>query len=287
LRYATAGALRAALERRLVDEASATRADIARLRRRVVFERLLVRLAHDGDHWVLKGAAALEIRLVNRARTTRDIDVALIGIKADESAVRDSLVNAMVVDPDGDLFEFRIAGFRRMAIDELLDPVWRASIDCRLDGRTFDRVSIDIALAVEERHRVEVLRLPGALSFAGIAVADMPAIDRYQHFAEKLHALVRTYGDRPSTRVKDLADLVLLIDTGLPASGNLYEVVVDVFRSRGLSEAPDALPDPPADWPARYEELAAGLNLSAETLDGAMMLLRRFWSEARSSAMED
>jgi len=106
------------------------------------------------------------------------------------------------------------------------------------------------------------------------------AVDLYQHFAEKLHALVREYGDRPSSRVKDLADLILFIDGGLEPTQELVSAVGDVFLARGSARAPVELPDPPADWRARYAELAADLQLSAPDVGAAMSALRAFWAQA-------
>ncbi|MGH8906360.1 MAG: hypothetical protein ACRD0K_07565 [Egibacteraceae bacterium] len=55
MRYASAAALRAALEARLAAESREAGIDLQRLRRRVVFERLLVRLVRAGTgRWVLK-----------------------------------------------------------------------------------------------------------------------------------------------------------------------------------------------------------------------------------------
>src|ERR1700728_3764374 len=72
VKYRTSVAFRTALEDRL----KAARQDgvgLARLRKRVVFERLLARLhAVAPDAWVLKGGFALELRLGARARTTKD-----------------------------------------------------------------------------------------------------------------------------------------------------------------------------------------------------------------------
>jgi len=172
VRYASAAALRAALDQRLLTQARETRVNIARLRRRVVFERVLVRFARSNGHWILKGAAALEVRLADRARTTRDLDVALIGVEADEPSVLEKLMDALQEAPDGDLFEFRVTGLRAMAIDGVLDPVWRSSLDCRLDGRTFDRITVDIALGRADRQHVETIRLPGALVFAADQIVD-------------------------------------------------------------------------------------------------------------------
>lgn len=61
MRYANAEAFRAALEARL-RQAARRDQDLARRRRTVAFDRLLARLAvANGDAWILKGGAALEL----------------------------------------------------------------------------------------------------------------------------------------------------------------------------------------------------------------------------------
>jgi hypothetical protein len=167
-----------------------------------------------------------------------------------------------------------------MGIDGAMGPVWRASVDCRLDGRTFDRVVIDIVARTSEAQRTESIRLPGTLAFADLPIVEVVAVDLNQHFAEKLHAMIRDYSDRPSTRVKDLADLILFIDTGLEPAPELIAAANEVFTARGATGPPRNLPDPPADWQARYAELANDLRLSAETIEAAMATLRAFWTQA-------
>src|ERR1700730_19365885 len=77
-RYATAAAFRRALEDRLRDIAGKESVDVQRLRRQVVFDRLLTRLFQVGQPlalpWVLKGGYAMELR-IKVARTTKDIDL--------------------------------------------------------------------------------------------------------------------------------------------------------------------------------------------------------------------
>jgi hypothetical protein len=156
MKYANAAALRTALDQRLVTEANTSRTDIARLRRRVTFERLLVRFALAGaDRWVLKGGAAVEMRIADKARTTKDLDLAARHTGANDADVREALVDALLSDPQGDFFEFRLDKFTAMGIDGAIGPVWRASVDCRLDGRTFDHVVIDIVVRTSEVQRTE------------------------------------------------------------------------------------------------------------------------------------
>ena len=87
MRYASAPLFRQALEARLGATSRAGGPSLARLRKEVVFDRLLARLvAVAPDHWILKGALALDYRFGDRARTTRDIDLAAAGNEASVTA---------------------------------------------------------------------------------------------------------------------------------------------------------------------------------------------------------
>ena len=67
-----------ALERRLLVRSEQTGIGLDRLRRRVLLERILVRLvAAEPGMWVLKGGMALEVRLHDAARLSKDIDLGL------------------------------------------------------------------------------------------------------------------------------------------------------------------------------------------------------------------
>jgi hypothetical protein len=124
----------------------------------------------------------------------------------------------------------------------------------------------------------QLVELPGALAFAGIPARSIETVSSEQHFAEKLHALTRDYGERPNTRIKDLVDLVLLIDAGLHPDQTLLAVVRHVFAIRATHPLPATLPDPPPNWSLGYPTLAAGLTVSAAELPDAMNLLRAFWA---------
>ncbi|MEU6138794.1 hypothetical protein ABZ848_00355 [Streptomyces sp. NPDC047081] len=75
-RYQDAVALRRALEARLKRQSETEATDLGRLRRRVVFDRIAARLSADSEaEWILKGRAALEFRLRNRARMGADAEL--------------------------------------------------------------------------------------------------------------------------------------------------------------------------------------------------------------------
>lgn len=187
MRYATAAAFRAALEARLQTQARATNRSLQRLRRAVVFDRLLARLLVVApDRWVLKGALALDFRLGSRTRATKDMD--LMRLDGADSATTDMLA-AQSCDL-GDYFLFNIQ--RTDRLDDLLEgSAIRYHIRAQLAGRVFEETIVDIGLGDPLGWSPELLACPDLLSFAGIAPNWVPVLPLEQHVAEKLHAYTR------------------------------------------------------------------------------------------------
>jgi len=100
---------------------------------------------------------------------------------------------------------------------------------------------------------------------------------RAQHFAEKVHALTRPFDDRINTRVKDLADLMLLLDHGLPEVPELKNAVTEIFTARKTHEIPQKIETPPATWASSYTAIATGLALTPTTIDSAASRLNDYW----------
>ena len=277
--YPDPAGFRQALEQRINTRAAETGVEVNRLRRRVVFECLLGRFETVAPgEWVLKGGMALEVRLSERARATRDLDLAI----RDGSAalpLRDRLVEVLVVDPRGDRFEFQIQGVEALTPDEAGRPGQRFALLAKLAGREFARVRLDVVERTEEMAATERIRLPGLLAFAGLPGVEIEVVDRAQHFAEKLHALTRAYADHPNTRVKDLVDLILLIEDGLPADTRLREIVDHVFAARGTHAVPVDIPDPPVGWAPVFEQQGSDLGLGTPVLADALQVLRAFWAD--------
>lgn len=278
MKYETAAAFRVALDRRLANRSRETGVDLNRLRRRVAFERLLVRLeSAQPGRWIVKGGMALEVRWPDRARATRDLDLAVAGDIKEVEPLRRLLGAALSSDPQRDWFQFLLGSARSLAGDER--PGWRIPLEAALAGRRFANVIVDVVTRWDEITRTERVPFPGSLSFAGLDATEVETIDRNQHFAEKLHALTRSYFGRPNSRVKDLPDLLMLIEDGLLPTHQLLDTVRHVFAVRATHDLPRELDDPPSEWAARYEELSEDLDIGAKTVAEAMARLRAFWRE--------
>lgn len=251
MQYRSPAAFRAALEARLKDEQT-TEAGLSRLRKRVAFERLLARLVAVAlDAWVLKGGFALELRLGNRARSTRDVDVDWPLASADVAAL---LRDAADLELD-DYFEFSV---ERGALGDDLDGGGeRWAVDAIVAGRLFERVAIDVGFD-EPVLMPDSVASSGLLAFAGIPPTTVRAIAVEQHLAEKLHAYTRIYSSgRTSSRVKDLVDVNVIADTMAIRAAELCDAVDATFARRGTHPVPSALPPPPADWAPAWRQLAA------------------------------
>lgn len=272
MRYDAPEAFRAAIDARLRAGADQHR-DLARRRRTIAFDRFLVRLAAaDQDAWLLKGGAALEFRQPERARSTRDVDLAFAG----EADAVDVLIEALALDPFGDFFDFEITRRRVLADAPDRGRVVRLSIDARLGSRVFEQFVVDIVPG-STSPTSETIELGVALSFAELPTVDFPVIDLRTHWGEKLSAYCRRYEDRPNTRVKDLVDLVLLIDFGLEPDAGLYEAVSTTFANRD-QELPSAdLPSMAEEWAAPFAEMAAEVALDNTDSSVAHALIETFW----------
>jgi predicted nucleotidyltransferase component of viral defense system len=263
MRYATPEAFRTALEDRLKN-AQNEQVGLSRLRKRVVFERLLARLiAQAAGEWVLKGGFALELRLDELSRSTKDIDV---DWRLGEEDATEALLDAADLDV-GDMFEFRL---QRADPDEELDgggQRWRAT--ALLDGREFERVLIDVTFATEPILEPDTVMSFGLLAFAGLDQVQVRALAIEQHLAEKVHAYTRTYADeRPSSRVKDLIDIDVIAATTPVDSARLRATLDTIFAKRATHPVPSKLLPPPPNWAGTWSKLAANLPIPPTLTSG-------------------
>lgn len=69
---------------------------------------------------------------------------------------------------------------------------------------------------------------------------------------------------RENTRVKDLVDLVLLIERTKLDAARLPRAICETFQRRRTHEIPSALIPPPASWSAPFSEMAAECGLEPD-----------------------
>lgn len=235
-------------------EAASTGLAQSRLRKRVAFELFLRRLvAVAPDRWVLKGALALDFRLDVATRPTKDIDLS----RDDDEQAAIADITAAQQLPLDDFFTFAAIRNERFADTDEFAAI-RFHVTAELAGRTFEQFVVDIGFTDSITWTPDVIRTSDLLSFAGIDRIELPAVPLAQHLAEKVHAYTRTYGasQQPSTRPKDLVDILLIEGSEEIEAKRLREALEGTFASRNRQALPATLPAPPGNWAAPYARLA-------------------------------
>lgn len=270
MQYASGGAFRQALEQRLLSQSRASGLSLSWLRKRVAFDRLLARLvAVSPDRWVLKGALALEYRLGPSGRPTKDAD--LVRLDDEQQATADFLA-AQALDLC-DHFTLDIERDPATATPDAAALRYRVRVE--LAGRPFEAVFVDVGFVDPLHWPPDLVRGSDVLGFAGIAPVSVPVLAIEQHVAEKVHAYTRRYaGDEPSSRPKDLVDIVL-VQASIPLDARRLHLALEgIFAVRALQPIPPSLPPPPVDWQVAYRRMAVTVGIP-DRLDTGYQIARQ------------
>jgi len=266
--YQSASSFRNALEERLNKLAKEKGIDLMRIRRMVAFDRFLYRLLQNGDEQlVVKGGYALELRL-DQARATKDIDLSIrnvsslgveIGAEKDAEQIRRELQDSMSLHA-ADYFSFTIA---QAVLDLENAPYggYRFPIEASMAGRLFVKFDVDVAFGDVWLTPHEKKTAPDWLGFAGIAPPVIPLISKEQQFAEKWHAYTLPR-ERINSRVKDLVDLVLLLDAGDMDMGSVNIALQKTFERRATHPFSFVAPEPPAFWEKPFLVMSKEVGLA-------------------------
>jgi hypothetical protein len=279
--FGSAAAFKASLEAHLRKLAAERNAPLSTLQLKLVIERLLARLFHaPNPPWLLKGGFAMDLRFRPRARTTKDVDLSLILGPGDSvefsTGFRERLQEVVDVDL-GDYLSYRIS----IPKHELTNaPLGGARYPCEavLVGKSYAKFHIDVGVGDVLVGEPERILGDDLLSFAGIPPAQVLAISKPQQFAEKVHAYTFAWKDRLNTRTKDLVDLVLIIERGLPDVAEIRSALIATFSARATHSIPEKLEPPPETWATDFPAMATEAGLSTSDYLNAFSVLNEFWT---------
>jgi hypothetical protein len=204
--YASPTAFRRALTDRLRSTAAAGPWSLLQLQRQIAYDRLLERLYLLDDGWVVKGATALLARDLGM-RATIDVDV----YRAQTASAAEAELRVAAARDIGDWFRFEVGAPRVIG-----------------EGQTGIRLPVAAYVGATEWAKFHVDLVGADMRMTGdpehvppLARVDMPGVEQHgyrayplaDHLADKVVATVQRYGTQalPSTRYKDLVDLVAII----------------------------------------------------------------------------
>lgn len=270
--YETPGAFRRALTDKLRDLALHSRWSLPQLQRQITYDRLLERLYHEGGVWIVKGATALLARGL-AVRETVDVDV-YRPAPLDRAEVD---LRRAVQQDIRDWFRFEV-GPRR--------PLSAGGAGIRIPMTAFigvtewcsfrvDLVGQEIRITGEPEHVPPLAR---------VAIPDIEQHGYYayplvDHIADKVVATVQTYGAGrvPSTRYKDLVDLVAILSQAT-VEAEPQRAALQSEADRREVALPTAFTVPDRElWRKGYAaEARRSLLDEAFTLDGALAVVVPF-----------
>jgi len=220
--------------------------------------------SNDKSTFVVKGDVAIELRLRQKARATRDIDLVV-------ASHRQERVEALRSALDGSHlgFAFRVRGETHL----MPNDTTRVEVPVEFGGRAWGTVPVD--LSDDRQGGIEVEKV-GALDLSEYGIlgpTELTCLSLRYQLAQKLHAMTEPPAPgRPNERFHDLADVLLLTElvTDLPS---LREACLEVFAQRATHPWPASF-DPPAEWEHPFEALAAQTGLEPSRFAEAVVRAR-------------
>lgn len=268
--YGSPGAFRRALTDKLRAIAATSRWTLPQLQRQMAYDRLLERLYVVDDGWIVKGAAALLARDLGM-RATIDVDV----YRAKARDVAEAELREAVGRDIGDWFRFEIGGGRSVG---------------DLGGGTRLPTTAYIGATVWVTFHVDLvgadLRMTGEPEpMPPLARVLMPDVEQHgyrvyplvDHVADKVVATFQRYGEqrRPSTRYRDLVDLVSIVTGASVAAEPQLVALASEAQRRGVTlPARFDVPDRALWEPGYAAEVARSLLAIARTLDEGLAVVR-------------
>ena len=252
-------AIKAAAQKAQADDPSLTISERIRLE---YFNRFLSRVFSEGpdSEWMLKGGTGMLAR-VPSTRATRDIDLYRGGYGLDE-AVAD-LRRLAEVDL-GDHFRFVYTGHHEILTGEAqpYTEAYRVQFDTYIGAQKKSRIGIDLSRGAGITAEPTIAAPASALNLPRLVQFDYRLYPVVDQIADKVCATMQLYDGKPSSRERDLVDLIVLAVTQDIDGAALANAITTEARRRRMEPFDHlAIPSP---WGAVYERTARSVPYCAD-----------------------
>jgi predicted nucleotidyltransferase component of viral defense system len=254
-------AFTSSLNARAANASKATGIPTRELLERYFHQRLLARVFHADDAgWVLKGGQALLVRWP-KARYSTDVDL----LRTGEDSTIDEAVTALIEVVSTNLDDhLRFAHHDTSRESAANQPSRKVRFKVMYGLRQLSMVSVDVVVAdTRPLGDIAITQLTAPFS---VESRPWPTIRMWpleDHVADKIAAMYERHGvgRRPSTRFKDLVDLVLIASNSPVHAAAAHAALHREVRRRRAAGThlvlPDAFTVPDPAWTAGYRAAAA------------------------------
>lgn len=283
--------LRRSLNSRLAAEASRRGVVPDPVRKQYVFALLFHRMfGHDNGQWIVLGGNALLLR-TGGGRFTQDIDVSRAEAWRDEDALLEELREIAARDVgDGFRFEMTHATLHDH-VDQYGYGTKTVKVHAKvfLGGEEFESFSIDVSSRRHIAGPVDRITPTPVIDHETLHdLPEIPVVPIENHLADKVCGIYELHrGGSPSTRYRDLADIVRIVSDLEISADRLTETLRHEQDRRQLT-LPTAMESPGVDWaalypvaaenfaefPAEFHPLGASLARAGDCLDSVLAGVR-------------
>ncbi len=225
----------------------------------------------------------MELRVIH-ARATKDIDLTCIRrVKNDTEFLNAVILEDLRILAEKDLndhFVYQI-GEAQMDLENAPYGGARYPVTTLMDGRVFIRFQLDVG-ADHLLDPTENVQGTNWLEFCGISAPIIKMISVSQQVAEKIHAYTLPRGERVNSRVKDLIDMVLLLNIRVSTLEEIADAVEKVFAKRATHSLPQKLTPPPTEWTLRFLAMAKECGIPGD-MNANFERVSRFYGDLVSA----
>jgi len=263
-------AFRRALTDRLNEVAQSGRWGLPQLQRQMAYDRFLSRLYIVDDGWIIKGATALLARGIG-VRATIDVDI----YRAVQSHVAIADIARAAQLDLGDWFRFELGATRPHADGS--DGI-RMPVDAYIGATMWSQFHIDLVgtnlRVVDQPDDVAAIARVDMANIVQLGYRAYPLVD---HVADKVMAIIERHAERPSTRFKDLVDLVAIVtEVSIDARAQDAALKAEAAHRGVILPISFQVPDQSL-WKTGFgNEARRSLLLRAKSLDEALAIFRPF-----------
>lgn len=227
-----------------------------------------------GRRFTIKGGVALEMRLRDRARATRDLDLVLLSPEGDPV---EELRLALADEYEG--FAFRL----RAAPQAMPNRAFRLEASLQYLGKSWGAVQVDVSRSEGSGTEVEMVEAISLRHFGLQGPESLPCLSLPHHVAQKIHGVTLPPAKgRRNERFRDLIDLLLLREWVRDLDA-VRHACLDVFARRGTHAWPPVITIPD-HWAGPFAAMAREVGVTPEDVHSAAIEIRQFLSRIDESA---
>lgn len=242
--------------------------------RQAYYDRFLCRVFSEADagDWVLKGGTGLLARIPN-ARRTLDADLYRAGYDKDQ-ALSDLRRLAAVDLADHFRFVYREHHAILAGDSQPYNDGYRVTFDAYLGTKLVDTIKIDLSAGAGDAANIETEEPANRLHLPRLASYPYRLYPVASQVADKVCATIAHYDGRPSSREKDLVDLVVTAVTQSVDADALGTAIRSECARRRL-DVPEQFVIP-SDWGRAYAKLAVNTPAEPHSISAARRIMKSF-----------